>query len=236
MSALMIAAALLGGQGVADGNQPERCIFDVDRGAMIVTIGLGEIAVAPGETVRIRPQWTPFPQSFYPVAHRCLSGWRVSDPRLATLSRDRRSLVIGRRAPAGTVVTLTARYRGETLTQNFRVIAPIVSPLVGGWRQRAEDCPGDTWVFGLGLDRDGSFSVTFGWPMHSNVDYRGRWRADGDRLILSDLAASSGQIPADAVREARFTIDEVGGLRFDPSWYGTAGARGTCRAPFIRNQ
>jgi len=234
MSAILMAMALWGGQGIADGNRPDACVFDRRRGAIVLNHVLGDRSAAPGETVEIDPQWTPFPHSYYGVPHRCLTGWRVSDRTLATLSTDRRRLTIARNAPEGATVTLSARYRDETVSQNVRVIVPVASPLVGSWRQPDADCPGAAGLFQLAFNRDGTFSVTFGLPMHSNVDYRGRWRVDGDRLVLSDVAASSGAVPGDSSRDARFTIGGDGRLSFDVPWHGTSATRGTCRAPFRR--
>lgn len=237
MSVALVAAAMLGGQGIADNNRPDRCIFDMQRGAIGLTYNIGEIPIAAGETAQIRPQWSPSPSSFYGVPHRCLDGWRVSDRTLAMLSRDRRSLTIAASAPEGATLTLSARYRGTTIQQRFRVIRPNVSPIVGLWQQRESDCPGDTRLFELVFNRDGRFAVSFGLHFHGGVDYRGRWRVDGERLILSEISAERmSPLPADIAQEATFALNGERRLTFGRNWYGTSNGRGTCRAAFAPMQ
>jgi|GEM_PF-4825248 len=234
MSIALMVAALLGGQGIADGNRPEACVYN-SRGRVIVTRGLGDISIAPGESVPIAPQWTPFPHHYYPVEHRCLTDWRVSDRRLATLSRNRQTLTIARNAPEGAVVTLTARYRDETIRQVFRVVVPIVSPLVGSWSQRG--CDEANRISDILFIRDGRFSVSFVAHYHGGVDYRGRWRVDGNRLILSEVTRERADaLPADMALETTFEIDDEGRVTFPTNWWGTSGARGSCRAAFTRSQ
>ena len=90
----MFAGVLVGlvaaiAQYPGERNDPDACRFDMARGGMTLAVGLGEIAVAPGETVPVRPSWTPYPSAFDPVPARCLNGWRVSDAKTARLAKDR---------------------------------------------------------------------------------------------------------------------------------------------------
>lgn len=233
----MFAGVLVGlvaaiAQYPGERNDPDACRFDMSRGGMTLAVGLGEIAVAPGETVPVRPSWTPYPSAFDPVPARCLNGWRVSDAKTARLAKDRASLRIADDAAAGTVVTLTARYRGETVTQRYRVIHPVASPLLGIWRQRAADCPGGDEVFELAFRRDGGFTVTFDVPMHDRVDYRGSWRVEGARLIVDGIHDEEAP-PADRAAASDFAIGEDGLLRFATPWFGHR-AQPACTAPFKR--
>lgn len=239
MLILMAAAASLAAADEQDyagaGDRPARCLFDLERGAMTLAPTSGEVSVAAGESAQIAPHWTPYPGAWDPVPHRCLSGWRASDQRLSRLSRDRRTLTIARDAPAGTLINLTARYRGREVNQAFRVIVPLVSPLIGTWRQRSEDCGRDTVVTELVFRRTGEFSVTFTPLLHNSVEYRGRWRSERDRLILSDIATASGRIPTDFIPEAIYAIDPGGALTFSAPWHGTMARHGTCAGAFRRS-
>ena len=235
---MLIALAAAGAdsaQYAGEANRPSACRFVMNGAGMTLSIGGGERAVAAGESARIDPRWTPYPSAWDPVPIRCLTGWRVSDPRLARLSRDRRTLRIAANAPEGAVVTVSARYRGHPVTQAFRIIRPVASPLVGTWVQDEAACPARDGVFELVFGRDGGFALTFDVPMHSNVDYRGRWRTEGDRLILSEISGRGDRpVPADMGSETRFVIGPDGRLQFETPWHGTAGTRGRCTAGFRR--
>jgi hypothetical protein len=234
MLAVVAAAAAADlDQYPGEANRPARCHFEMDNAGMTLTVGGGARSVAPGETARIDPRWTPYPSAWDEVPIRCLDGWRVSHPALARLSRDRRTLRIADDAPEGAVVTVSARYRGEAVTQEYRIVRPVASPLVGTWVQDATACPAGDGVFELVFGRDGTFALTFDTPMHSNVDFRGRWRTEAERLLLSDVVGRGGQaLPADMAMESGFAIAEDGALRFASPWHGTAGARGRCTAAF----
>lgn len=209
---------------------PDACRFNLDAGAIVLATR-SEQSVAAGETVTLRPAYTTNPGSFDEVPGRCLTDWRVSDPRIARLSRDRKTLTLAPDAREGGEVTVTARYRGQpVIALKVRVIVPVQSPLVGFWTQEGvAACPEASRVFDLVFERSGAFSVALGPRFHGSRDYSGRWRVEGDRLVLSDL---TGSVPADMAREVRFTVGADGGLSFDRPWLGTQGERGTCTAPF----
>lgn len=230
---LAAMAAVQGGY-VGDANDPDRCRFEQKKGAMTLAIANDTIKVAPGEVAKVSPSWTPYPSAWDSVPHRCLSGWRVSDPKLARLSPDHRTLTFATDAKEGATVTLTARYRGKKITQAYRVIHPVVSPLIGSWQQRAADCPGGDDVFELRFRRDGSFSVTFDTPMHSRTDYDGRWAVEGDQLILSNITPYSTDtpVPADLATRSAFKIAPDGTLGFAVPWYGHR-RDAICRAVFV---
>lgn len=211
--------------------QPEKCLFDLKQG-FLRAAPVEVPTLTAGETQPFRVYYSRYPSDFSDVPSECLKGWKVSAPRVATLARDRESLTVATTAKPGTEFTVSFTYRGKRVEQRYRVIAPVVSPLTGFWSQESvEACAKDTRVFDLVLGRDGSFGVAFGPRFHGSKDYRGKWKVEGDRLILSDV---TGEKPADLALEARFTIDANGGLTFDKQWFGTQGARGTCTAPFVK--
>lgn len=236
MLALLNSIALLAaGQDYAGANnRPAACRFDMARGAMTLSVGGAPLAVAAGESVRVDPRWTPWPSAWDEVPLRCLGGWLVSHPRLARLSRDRRTLTIAADAPEGAELTLSARYRGHRVTQAYRVIRPVASPLVGSWTQDRAQCPNDDGVFELVFRRDRTFTVTFAAPLHNRIDYRGRWSVRGGELLLSGIEAAGGRLPADMANASGFGVGADGLLRFGTAWHGAAGGRGSCRGAFRR--
>jgi hypothetical protein len=121
-------------------------------------------------------------------------------------------------------------FRGKRISETYEVIVPVASPLVGFWTQEGVDaCAEPTRLFDLVFERSGDFAVALGPRFHGSKDYRGKWRVEGDRLILTEV---TGGKPADFAAEAAFTIDANGGLSFDKPWFGTQGERGKCTAPF----
>ncbi|PKP89378.1 MAG: hypothetical protein CVT77_18005 [Alphaproteobacteria bacterium HGW-Alphaproteobacteria-16] len=211
--------------------QPEKCLFDLERG-FLRAAPLAVSTLAAGETQAFRVYYSRSPGDFSQVPNECLKGWRVSAPKVVTLARDRKSLTVAKTAEAGTEFTISFTYRGQRVAQQYRVIAPVVSPLTGFWSQEnVEGCAADTRMFDLVFGRDGSFGVAFGPRFHGSKDYSGKWRVEGDRLILSEV---TGEKPTNLVLEARFTIDATGGLTFDKPWFGTQGRRGTCTEPFVK--
>jgi hypothetical protein len=208
--------------------QPETCTFDMDQGVFRMAT-LGTRTVAAGEKIDFTIYYSRYPSDFNDVPVACLSGWKLS-PAVATLANDRRSLTVATTARAGTIFTLTYRYRGKPHVQKFEVIDPVKSPLTGFWTQEhVAACPADQQVYDLVFNRDGSFGLMFGPNIGYRKDLTGNWRVDGDRVILSAIA---GEKPADFNGEARFTLGADGGLTFDRPLAGTQGARGTCSAPF----
>ena len=235
-SALLNSIALLAAAQdyAGESNRPGACRFDMARGAMTLSVGGAPLAVAAGESVRVDPRWTPYPSAWDEVPLRCLSGWRVSHAGVARLSRDRRTLTISAHAPEGTQLTLSARYRGRTISQTYRVIRPVASPLVGIWTQDRAQCPNDDGVFELAFGRDGSFTVTFAAPLHNRIDYRGRWTVSGEALRLSGIEAAGGRLPANIANATGFDVGADGLLRFATPWHGSADGRGNCRGAFRR--
>lgn len=67
--------------------------------------------VRPGGTTRLRPLWSMRGQT-YDVPFECLSNWRVSDSRTASLSPDHRSITIAADARAGRI-QVTAEVEGR---------------------------------------------------------------------------------------------------------------------------
>lgn len=217
-------------------NRPQACRFDMDRGAMVLMIANGERTVAPGEVVTVDPRWTPYPSAWDPVPRSCLDGWRLSRGAPARLAADGASVRLDDDAAEGSRFELTARYRGRTITQAFRVIRPIVSPLVGIWTQDEAACPGGDAVFELVFRRDGSFAVTFEPEFHSRIDYGGRWQVEGDRLVLSNVTAAGSQPPpASAGEGSTYRLLDDGRLEFASPWYGHRSGE-LCRAAFRRQQ
>ena len=211
--------------------QPDKCLFDLKQGVLRAA-PVAVPTLAAGETQPFRVYYSRYPSDFSPVPNECLKQWKVSAPKVATLAKDRKSLTVAKTAQPGTEFTISFTYRGTRVAQRYRVIAPVVSPLTGFWSQEnVEACAKDTRMFDLVLSRDGSFGVAFGPRLHGSKDYSGKWKVEGDRLILSDV---TGEKPVDLALEARFAIDANGGLTFDRPWFGTRGKRGTCAAPFVK--
>jgi hypothetical protein len=234
LSAVAGSSAASGQSYAGENNRAERCLFDMARGSMTLMTGAQEAPVAAGGSAQINPHWTPYPSAWDPVPSRCLTGWGVSHPRLARLSPDRRRLVVSPDAPVGTLIQVSARYRGHPIKQSYRVTQPVMSPLVGTWRQRADGCAPDTSVMELVFRSTGEFSLTFAALMHGAVDYRGRWQVEGNRLLVTDVRPANGELPGDVGTETLFQISPGNELTFATPWHGTKSLRGTCRRAFIR--
>lgn len=229
MLTLWIAVAALNGTLAQDVFDPEKCRVPLDRGLVVLAMAPAP-KVAAGEQAKLRPSYTTNPGAFDALPAKCFSDWRVSDRKVATLSRDRTRVNVATDAKAGTRFVVSARFQGRRIEQVFEVIAPVVSPIVGFWSQeQVEACPSETRVFDLVSERTGDFAVSFGPSYPGQKDYCGKWRVEGDRLLLSDI---TGTRPADFVSEVTFKVGADGSLSFDKPWLGTQRDRGTCSAPF----
>ncbi|MCP3729223.1 hypothetical protein M9978_02175 [Sphingomonas sp. MG17] len=230
MLAFLTLMAMLASAPVQDRDfDPERCRVPADRG-VVVLAARSAPKVKAGETVAMKPIYTTNPGALDELPVKCFSGWTVSDPKLARLSSDRKTIAVAAAARAGSKFTVSAMFRGKRISETYEVIVPVASPLVGFWTQEGVDaCAEPTRLFDLVFERSGDFAVALGPRFHGSKDYHGKWRVEGDRLILTEVTGSK---PADFAAEAKFTIDANGGLSFDQPWFGTQGERGKCAAPF----
>ncbi|MBX3594044.1 hypothetical protein [Sphingomonas sp.] len=231
MFSILATALALGSaapQAPPDPYQPEKCRFDLGQGTLR-TATLGTQTVAAGEKIDLTIYYSRYPSDFNNIPVKCLTGWKVSS-KTAMLARDRKSFTVDAAAKSGSEFTIAYSYRGKRFIQRYKVIEPTTSPITGFWTQEGvAACTDDDRVYDLVFNRDGSFGVMFGPNMGFRKDFTGKWRVEGNRVIVFDL---NGAKPADFVGTATFSIDANGGLTFDRPWFGTSGKRGTCVAPF----
>lgn len=182
IAVLAIGAGALSGcapgmEGIDETGSPNRPLA-VDgtcpAGPGYVVLAVTPSLVRQGATLSLSAVLQPEPWSAEPLPVGCLTNVRVSPASAATVSDG--TISVAPDALAGTEVTLTAAYRGETGSTRFRVVGRDEVVLTGTWRQDRVKCdPG--WAPGepvreLKIRDDGSFGATFQ-PFESYVDYWG---------------------------------------------------------------
>ncbi|KCZ57110.1 hypothetical protein [Hyphomonas chukchiensis] len=190
--------------------------------------------VMPGNGVMLQP-YVAGTAGAQPVAPACVRQVMLSDESVAYLSMDDTQLTVSQGAPLGTDLTITAQVGSQAVSGKLRIDLPAgAGPLVGTWRQRAEDCPQAEPVREFVFQAEGQFSVTWA-PFESYQDYWGTYAFDpeSERLVLQVEAGN--HIPSDT--ELAGKVDLAGDvLDLGELFLGTPPAllRPACRAPFHR--
>ena len=143
---------------------------------------------------------------FHDAPLDCTSDWSVSEPSLATLAEDRKSLSIAPDAAPGATVTISYRIKGESVTASLVVVAkgrlrhhrPAGSAFGRGLRRLS-------WIGELEFTAGGGFSVTFQ-PFESYKDYWGGYRLDQATGALS-LTVTGGNMTPPVARSRRQSPD-----------------------------
>lgn len=156
------------------------------------------------------------------VPLKCLKGWTVSDPKIATLSADHASLTIAADAPPGTPVSLSARLGGQLVTARFTVVARDAVVLTGFWKEVGDaDCPlGNPSIMELHFLPDGKFELTWH-PFERYIDYWGDYRFDPASGVIAFTPTGGNHVPKDADWEGKANVDADGLLRFSELFFGS---------------
>jgi hypothetical protein len=161
-----------------------------------------------GETLALAPMRDMSPGGSDPVLAHCTSGWSVSDPALARLSRDHERLVIAADARPGAEVEVAYIVRGRRVASRLRIVGRGDVVLVGARAQSgAEGCGNAERVgeIAFSLDR---FAVTFQ-PFESYKDYWGSYRYDPESGALVMNVDGGNGVPG--------ILDLEGVARFNPA-------------------
>lgn len=150
---------------------------------------------------------------------RCMTDWRVSDPQVATLSADHKSVTIAADAPPGTKVSIGYTVRGERKEVELTVLARDAVSLVGNRGQIGiEGCSGDS-IGELVFDADGGFSVTFH-PFESYHDYWGTYAFDAATGALTLEVTRGNSMPAFRTASGTARFDAEGRLHIEGLSFG----------------
>jgi hypothetical protein len=159
------------------------------------------------------------------VPNACLTGWKVSEPKLARLSGDHTQLVIAATAPVGATFTLSARTGGKTTSAAFVVVAKDAVVLTGYWSEVGEPaCPvGETPLRELHFTADGKFEATWT-PFERYIDYWGDFAFNAATGALVMTPTGGNRRPVDADLSGRATLDPDGDLRLEGMFMGSPGS------------
>ena len=180
----------------------------------------------------------PYAPKEVPLA--CLDRWTVNPAGAAVVSPDGTRLTIAADAPAGEILTVTARAAGNFTYLTTAIVGRDDIVLTGRWRQTAVDCPAGASprdaVQELEFDSLGGYSVTY-LPFETYKDYWGgaRFDAAGSRLTLT--VDQGNRRPVGAVLEGGARIDGDGRLILDGFHLGPQNPQGPsnrCRYVFSR--
>ena len=189
-----------------------------------------------GTTLRIAAMQRRGP-AWHDVPLDCTSDWSVSDPSLATLAEDRKSLHIATDASPGATVTISYRIKGETVTASLVVIAKDAFVITGRRGQRrAEGCDGYAPIGELEFTAGGGFSVTFQ-PFESYKDYWGGYLLHRETGALTLKITGGNRQPPWLDLEGKVRIADDGAMLLEDMYLGQPDGRppprgGTCRYTF----
>jgi hypothetical protein len=189
-----------------------------------------------GATLRIAPMQRRG-HGWHDVPMDCTSDWSVSDPSLATLAEDRKSLSIAPDAAPGATVTISYRIKGESVTASLVVVAKDAFVITGRRGQRsAEGCEGYVSIGELEFTAGGGFSVTFR-PFESYKDYWGSYLLHQETGSLTLSVTGGNLTPPSLDLEGKARIANDGALVLEDMYLGQPDGRpppdgGTCRYTF----
>jgi hypothetical protein len=154
-------------------------------------------AARQGSTLRLQPMQQRGP-AMPAVPIECTADWSVSDPALASLSEDRRTLHIADDATPGAHVTVSYRVGGRRVGNSVSIVGRDAVVLTGRRMQRkVEGCDGLEPVRELEFSAEGRFAVTF-FPFETYKDYWGTYRFDPATGALS-MTVEDGNNRPDAL-------------------------------------
>jgi hypothetical protein len=176
-----------------------------------------------GSSLRITPMQQHGPAHHVTPIH-CTSDWAVSDPALAMLSEDRRSLRIAEDARPGATVAISYAAGGRRVSGSVTIVGRTEFVLTGRRVQRsAEGCEGLKPVGELEFSSEGRFSVTWQ-PFETYKDYWGTYRLDPNTGTLLMVVVGGNDIPGPLDLEGKASIAADGALVLEhmflgqPSW------------------
>lgn len=142
-----------------------------------------------GATLRITPMRGPgYAQEAEPG--ECVTGWSLSDPRLARFTPDHSAIILADDATPGAKLVISYRTRDpkfpvRLVTTTLTIVARDAVVLTGTRSQSdLSGCDGIEPVGELKFTADGKFNVTFQ-PFETYVDYWGDYRFDPETGALS---------------------------------------------------
>lgn len=156
------------------------------------------------------------------VPLKCLNGWTVSDPKIATLSADHTTLTLAADAPPGAPVLLSARIGGKDVSTSLTVVARDAVVLTGFWKEVGDaDCPiGNPSIMELHFLPGGKFELTWQ-PFERYIDYWGDYSFDAASGAIVFKPTGGNHVPDDADWEGRATVGADGLLRFSALFFGS---------------
>lgn len=188
----------------------------------------------PGDKIALSPYWTDMPGGYNNLPAGCLGELGVYPEGAATFERMEDGLAIATLSEdlePGTRVRLEGSYLGHGLTGPVQVYLEEANPLVGTWRQKAENCPAESAIRELVFTGGGEFSVTWT-PFEIYKDYWGVYEYDAESNAFRFAVEGGNQIPEDIYAQGTVVIED-GELNFDQVVFGTPDqASGPCSANF----
>lgn len=135
-----------------------------------------------GATLRLTPIRGPgYAQEAEPGV--CITGWALSDPKLARFTPDHSAIIIADDATPGAKLTISYRTRDpkvalRNVTATLTIVARDAVVLTGTRGQSGQaGCDGVEPIGEMKFAADGTFAVTFQ-PFETYVDYWGTYRFD----------------------------------------------------------
>ena len=190
----------------------------------------------PGDKIALFPYWTDMPGGYNSVPAGCLDELSVHPEGAATFERQEDGLAIAtisEDVEAGTRVLLSGSYVGNGLTGPVEVFSSAANPLVGTWRQEADDCPSESAVRELVFTGANEMTVTWT-PFEVYKDYWADYEYDPETGAFSFEVDGGNQVPEDLVRSGTLTLDGDR-LIMDGVFLGTPRqAKGACMGDFVR--
>ena len=192
----------------------------------------------PGDSLALFPYWTDMPGGYNDLPPGCVDDLGVYPEGAVTFSRQEDGLAIATISPdaePGTRIRLDATYPdGHRLGGLVDVYRRADNPLVGTWRQKAEDCPnGSEAIQELVFTGSGEFSVTWT-PFEVYKDYWGVYEYDAESNAFRIAIEGGNQVPEDIYEQGTVLI-EGDELDFDQVFFGTPRqASEPCSANFVR--
>jgi hypothetical protein len=192
-----------------------------------------------GKTLRIAAsQWRG--PGTYVLPLDCTQEWSLSDPSLAALSDDRKSLHIAEGATPGAILKISYRVgRGARLVSvSLPIVAKDAFVLTGRRSQKSvEGCPGLEPIGELEFTAEGRFAVTWH-PFETYQDYWGTYRFAAETGALSMKVDGGNDVPDGLDLEGKARMGPDGALVLEdmylgqPHGGGPPWAQGACRYTF----
>ncbi|HEY5722027.1 MAG TPA: hypothetical protein VIT45_06875 [Allosphingosinicella sp.] len=153
----------------------------------------------------------------------CTSDWQVSDPALARISDDRKSLTIAADARPGAELVISYLGGGKPVRRSVRIVGKDEKVLTGIRRQRTlESCDLASKVGEIEFTENGKFSVTFQ-PFETYRDYWGSYEFDPATGAVAMKAEGGNYQPPGLDLEGMARFAEDGALVLEDVYLGLQG-------------